>query len=41
VRHRLPGPLRAIGREVTAVLLLDCQCTPDDCPCDDWPPGCC
>ena len=40
VRPGLFRPLRAIGREVTAMSLLDCPCTPD-CPCDDCPPGCC
>jgi DNA-binding transcriptional MerR regulator len=38
VRPGLFRPLPAIGREVTAMPLLDC--TPD-CPCDDCPPGCC
>jgi hypothetical protein len=38
VRPGLFRPLRVIGREVIAMLLLDC--TPD-CPCDDCPPGCC
>jgi hypothetical protein len=40
VRPGLSRLLRAIGREVTTVPLLECPWTPD-CPCDDCPPGCC